>query len=265
MKGTLSKVGMVALFALMLSSQGCQLWSKYQALKRKYDEAVRELAAKDSQLADANTRIDQLRDTLKAKDQLIALYEEKYKDAGLLAQRTREDLDRLAEKLKGLEGLGEGIEVKGTTVIMPDKLLFATGSADVSEAGRKVLEEVANRFKGGAEVLQIDGHTDDVRVARPDTVKKFENNWGLAAFRSKAVLEILAKGGIAENRMFIRAFSMFRPRLPNTNDASRSKNRRVEIMFFPPEAAIPKATAPKPEEPKPEAPKPEPAKPPETK
>jgi chemotaxis protein MotB len=271
MKGYLSKAGMVALIALMMASQGCLVpWKKYITLKRKYEEAIRELAAKDSQLADANTRIDNLRDQLKAKDQLIALYEEKYKDAGLLAQKAREDLDRLTQKVNELKGLGEGIEVVGNTVIMPDKLLFPLGSAEVSEAGRKILEEVASRFKGGTELLQIDGHTDDVRVARPDTVRKFEDNFGLAAFRAKAVLNILAKGGIAENRMYLRAFSMYRPRLPNTNDASRSKNRRVEIMFFPPEALGPKAEEPKPEAPKPEAPKaeaptPGPATPAETK
>jgi len=248
MKGYVSKAGMVALFALMMASQGCLVpWAKYITLKRKYEEAIRELAAKDSQLADANTRIDALRDQLKAKDQLIALYEEKYKDAGLLAQKAREDLDRLTKKVEDLKGLGEGIEVVGNTVIMPDKLLFALGSAEVSAAGKKVLEEVANRFKGSTELLQIDGHTDDVRVARPDTVRKFEDNFGLAAFRAKAVLNILAKGGLAENRMYLRAFSMYRPRLPNTNDASRAKNRRVEIMFFPPEALGPKAEEPKPE------------------
>ncbi|MBM4033977.1 MAG: hypothetical protein FJ291_19670 [Planctomycetes bacterium] len=260
MTGTLRKVGMVALFALMLGSQGCNLWKKYHALKRKYDEVVQDLAAKDSQLLAANTRIDALRDDLKALQQLNLLFKEKGDAGDEAARKALEELERIRKKLADLGDLGGGVQVQDNLIIMPDELLFATGSDEVSEAGRKVLEKIAGKFKGGGEILQIDGHTDDVRVARPETVRRFGNNWGLAAFRSKAILEVLAKGGIAENRMFIRAFSMFRPRLPNTDDAARSKNRRVEIGFFPAEAAVPRALTPKPEEPKPE-----PAKPPETK
>ncbi len=268
MKGIAGRVGVVAVLALSMLSQGCVVgWKKYIALKRKYDESVRELAAKDSQLADANTRIDALRDQLKAMQQLNLLYADKGKDAEALARKAKEDYDRILKELEKLRGI-EGVEVVDNRVIMPDTLLFATGSAEVSPAGRKVIEEIANRFKGGAETLEIDGHTDDVRVARPETVKKFESNWGLSAFRAKAVLEALAKGGVAESRMYLRAFSMYKPRLPNTNDAARAKNRRVEIAFFParveaplPKPEEPKTEAPKPEAPKPEAPKPEPAKP----
>jgi len=68
-KGTVCRMTVAALLALVMATPGCVVpWKKYITLKRKYDEAVRELAAKDSQLADANTRIDALRDQLKAKD-----------------------------------------------------------------------------------------------------------------------------------------------------------------------------------------------------
>ncbi len=252
MKGTVGRIGVVALLALSMLCQGCVVgWKKYIALKRKYDESVRELAAKDSQLADANTRIDALRDQLKAMQQLNLLFKDKGDQADALAKKAREDYERIMKELDKLRGI-EGVEVVDNRVIMPDTLLFALGSAEVSPAGRKVIEQIADRFKGGAEILEIDGHTDDIRVVKPETVRKFEDNFGLAAFRAKAVLNLLAKCGVAENRMYIRAFGMHRPRLPNTDDASRAKNRRVEIAFFPA-----KAEAPKPQEPKPEAPKPE--------
>jgi len=272
MKAVLSRASVVALIALAMASQGCLVpWAKYISLKRKYDEAVRELAAKDSQLADANTRIDQLRDQLKAKDQLIALYSDKGKDADERVRRAREELDRIIQRLKEIQDRNPGVEVVDGTLIIKDQLLFALGSAEVSEAGKKVLADVASKFKGTGETIQIDGHTDDTRVARPDTVAKFGDNWGLAALRARAVIHILAKEGVAENRMYLRAFSMFRPRLPNTSPDSKAKNRRVEVMFFPESAIEPmKPAAPKPEAPKTEAPKPEtpaaePAKPADTK
>ena len=96
------------------------------------------------------------------------------------------------------------------------------------------------------------------------------------ALRSRAVLHFLAKEGVAETRMYLRAFSMFRPRLPNTSPDNKGKNRRVEVMFFPESSVQPtkpaeaKPEAPKPATPTTEAPKPatpaaEPAKPAETK
>ena len=271
MKGYLGKAGMVALIALTMASEGCLVpWRKYIALKRKYDEAIRELAAKDSQLADANTRIEALREQLKAKDQLIALYADKGKDADERIRRAKEEFDRVMADLKRFQSGHPDVDVVDGTMIIKDELLFATGSDELSEAGRKLLQDFANQFKATGDVLQIDGHTDDVRVAKPATVARFGSNWGLSAFRAKAVLEFLAKSGLPESHMYLRAFSMYKPRLANTSDSSRAKNRRVEVMVFPPEALAPKPEgtkpeAPKPEAPKTEAPKPEPAKPAETK
>jgi hypothetical protein len=36
-----------------------------------------------------------------------------------------------------------------------------------------------------------------------------------------------------ERRMYIRAFSMYRSRVPNTSAENRSKNRRVDVMILP--------------------------------
>jgi len=259
MKGSVLRVGAAALVAAAVLLQGCVVpWKKYITLKRKYEEAVDELAAKDSQLADANTRIDALRDQLKAKDQLIALYAEKKQAADELAKRAKENYERLMKKLDELQRAHSGLEVVDGTLIIKDELLFPLGSAEVSEEGKKILRDIAAQFKNSDEIIQIDGHTDDIPVEKPETKAKFVNNWGLAAMRARAVLDILAQSGIDEKRMYLRAFSMYRPRLPNATPENRAKNRRVEVMFFPAEplplkpaeGAAPPAPA-KPEEKKP--------------
>lgn len=272
MKAIVSRAGLVALFALMMASQGCLVpWRKYITLKRKYDEAVKELAVKDSQLADLNTRLDVLREQLNQANQIIKLYDAAKAEALAAAQRSKDKIDEMRRILDGIAAkFGPDVERVGETLVVKDKLLFPLGSAEVSEEGKKLLQEVAAKFKDTNDLLQIDGHTDDVPVVKPETVAKFVNNWGLAAMRARAVLDLLAKYGIPERRLFLRAFGMQRPRVPNDTPENRAKNRRVEVVFIAGGAAAPAPEAPKPETPKPETPKPEapksePAKPPETK
>ena len=237
------RVGAVALIALSVASQGCLVpWSKYIKLKRQYDQLAREVERKDSQLAVDQERIASLNEELKSKDQLIKLYDDKKEAANRLTAQTRSELAKLQKKLEEFAKGYEGVDAIEGGIAIKDKLLFALGSADISPAGQKVLKDIAAEFKGTEEIVQIDGHTDDHKVSKQETVKRFGDNWGLSSARAVAVLRLLAKGGIAERRMYLRAFSMFKPRVPNANnEASRAQNRRVEVIFLP--AQIVKAAA----------------------
>ena len=247
MKAAVLKAGVVALVACAIASQGCLVpWKKYIGLKRKYEDAVAELERKDRQLADANTRIDQLRDQLKAKDQIVKLYEDKKREAEQLAARARAQLDKLQKRLEEIARThGPGVEVIEGGILIRDQLLFPLGSAEVSEKGKKLLADVAKKFKNTNEIIQVDGHTDDIPVKRPETLAKFGDNWGLSAMRAVAVVRLLEKNGIPGKRLYIRGFSMYRPRVPNTTPENRSRNRRVEVMFLPPETAAAPAPAAK--------------------
>ncbi len=242
----LFRAGAVALIALSVASSGCIVpWSKYIKLKKRYDQLAVEVERKDSQLADDQERIASLTEELKSKDQLIKLYEDKKKDAERIAADTAAKLKALQDRLDKLAGEYEGVERIPGGIAITDQLLFPLGSADISPEGQKLLQRIAGDFKGSNEIIQIDGHTDDTRVAKPETVKKFTDNWGLSAARALAVLRLLARNGIPETRLFARAFSMYKPRVPNTSPANKAKNRRVEVYFLPPDYL--KAAAPAPE------------------
>jgi len=249
MKGLVFRVGVAMLVASALASQGCLVpWKKYQDLKRKYEGASGDLEQRESELGDARTRLEGLRGQLKttsqqldAANQIVKLYEDKKKEAEAIARRTRTELDKLQKRLEEIARTHEGVEVVDGTLIIRDQLLFELGSAAVSEKGKKVLQDVAAKFKATDEIIQVDGHTDNIPVKKAETVKRFTDNWGLSAARASAVVRLLAKYGIPERRLYTRGFSMHRPRVPNTNAANRSKNRRVEVMFLPPTVAGPKA------------------------
>jgi len=237
MSKSVFRVAVVALIALSVGSQGCMgwlfQWGKHEKLKKEYQQLANELERKDSQLADDQGRIASLKEQVDSMNHIVTLYKEKKKEAERLAAQTRAELDKHQTKLDKIAGRHQGAERIPGGIALKDQLLFALGSAEISEKGKKALQDIATEFKGADVILQIDGHTDDHRVAKPETVKRFIDNWGLSGARSAAVLRLLAKFGIAERRMYTRAFSMHKPRVPNANEASRSKNRRVEIMFLP--------------------------------
>lgn len=237
----------VGVIGLSVASQGCLVpWSKYIKLKKQYQQVAGEVERKDSELADAHERIDSLTEELRSKDQLIGLYEDKKRDATLLAEQTRKRLEEVQEKLRKIaDRAGPNVELGEGVLKIKDELLFALGSADISPDGQKVLQDIATEFKNTDTIIRIDGHTDDHKVSKPETVKKFKDNWGLAAARARAVLKLLAKSGVPERRMYLRAFSMFRPRVPNTDEANRAKNRRVEVYFLPPELTASAPAKPK--------------------
>jgi len=265
------KIGLVfGLMGLALVGQGCVPWSKFIKIKKENERLLADLSEKDRIIGDEASRLQALRDQLNAANQLIELYKRKFGGAEELASKTSAELARLQQKLDEL-GKIPGVEAGRGKLMVKDTLLFALGSAEISEPGRKLLARLANEFKEMKEfTLQVEGHTDDHRVARPETVQRYGDNWGLSAARAYAVIRVLAKNGVAEPSLQGAFYSMWRPRAAplNVNDeASRSKNRRVEFLFIPGPSGAPAIqpgpletdTAPAPER-TPEPPKPEPVK-----
>ena len=241
------KAAAIAIVCTSFASQGCALlqWGKYNKLKREHEQALRDLDGKDSLLSNSQTRLQALRDQMVAKDQLIKLYEDKYGEAKDLYAATKKKIDELQAELdKRMADFAKGrpgVVFEHGLLRISNTLLFALGSADISEDGQALLADFAREFQAATDIIRIDGHTDDHKVSKPATIEKFEDNWGLSSERALAVLRILTRNGIPERRVYARAFSMTRPRVPNTSEDNRSKNRRVDIALVP--AAIPAAPA----------------------
>lgn len=114
-------------------------------------------------------------------------------------------------------------------VELPAAVLFDSGSAELSPAGRdavirlaKILREVPrHRFLVG-------GHTDNVPA-----VKEYKSNWELSAARAVRVTESLTRHGVASKRLVIAGYAEFDPVASNSSEAGRQKNRRIEIILEP--------------------------------
>ncbi len=120
-------------------------------------------------------------------------------------------------------------------------LLFNTGSDDIRPEAMQVLNEFAgimNQSDAKHLKVLVSGHTDDRPVVKAGTKEKHGDNMGLSAHRGLSVLRALRKSGIAEGRMGVSGYGMHQPVEPNKTEASRSKNRRVEIYVLAPDASI---------------------------
>ena len=76
-------------------------------------------------------------------------------------------------------------------------------------------------------VLQVDGHTDRLRINTP----RFPSNWELSTARAIAVARYLVEQGIAPDRVAARGFAEFQPLDPGAGGEALRRNRRIEIKL----------------------------------
>lgn len=131
-------------------------------------------------------------------------------------------------------------------VKLKSDLTFALGSTEINANGVAALQKLAsivNRADAARYGVRIVGHTDNVPVTNPVNQKRFGDNWGLSAFRSISVKDVLQRSGVSPSRLEIAGRGEFQPVVANGPKGS-ALNRRVEIFLFPMAASsTPIATA----------------------
>lgn len=143
----------------------------------------------------------------------------------------------LVQSLKGVLGNldDEDIEIsveKGVVFVsISDKLLFRSGSYNITNAAKAVLGKVAKvvNNKPDFEFL-VEGHTDNV----PYSSGVLVDNWDLSSKRATAIVRTLQKDfNVAPERMTAAGRSFYVPLASNDTAADRAKNRRTRIVVLP--------------------------------
>ncbi|MDQ7032665.1 MAG: OmpA family protein [Desulfonauticus sp.] len=120
----------------------------------------------------------------------------------------------------------------GILVRVSSGVMFDPGDAKIKPQAYPILDKVIKILKENNFDLVVRGHTDD----RPVHSKKFPSNWELSAARAAAAARyIIEKGGINPARVKAVGYADTRPLVPNTSEANRALNRRVEFYFKRPE------------------------------
>jgi len=152
---------------------------------------------------------------------------------------TRKDSVTLAlvTSLKGVLGnlADDDIEInveKGVVYVsISDKLLFKSGSYNVTSRAKEVLGKVAAVVKNKPDFeFLVEGHTDDVPI-RNDVLL---DNWDLSVKRATSVVRVLQKDfGVKPERMTAAGRSSYVPVAGNDSPTGRASNRRTRIVVLP--------------------------------
>lgn len=159
---------------------------------------------------------------------------------GIRQAMTQKDSLNLAIKYHLTKNLTDGIQdedievnVEKTVVFISisDKLLFKSGSYNVTDKAYTVLEKIAKVINGQPEMeVMIEGHTDSTPIKR----ELIQDNWDLSALRATSITRILQyKYGVKPERLIAAGRSQYIPLAPNDNAENKSKNRRTKIIIMP--------------------------------
>ena len=169
---------------------------------------------------------------------LESLKEKDLKITRLQDALTRKDSVTLAlvTSIKRAVGVNDpDIEVnveKGVVYIsIADKLLFKSGSYQVSDRAKEILGKVAKIVQDKPDFeCMVEGHTDNVPIKNP----VLQDNWDLSVKRATSIVRILQNDfGIDPKRLVASGRSEFVPLDTNDTAEGRSKNRRTRILVLP--------------------------------
>ncbi len=144
----------------------------------------------------------------------------------------------LVTNLKGAIGNMDDKDInikvdKGVVYIdISDKLLFKSGSYDVTDRAKEVLGKVALVLKNQPEIeFMVEGHTDNVPFKGNGILS---DNWDLSVKRATTVVRILQQQyGLNPANMAAAGRSEYKPVSDNNSTEGKAANRRTRIVILP--------------------------------
>jgi len=122
---------------------------------------------------------------------------------------------------------------KGVSVRILDKMLFQPGSAELLDQAKPLLDKLAAVIEESPFNIMVEGHTDDI----PISTAIYPSNWELSTARAVAVVKYFLSKQVSAQKLSAAGYAENHPVTPNISEASRAKNRRVEVNFVSPEFA----------------------------
>ncbi len=180
------------------------------------DAATAQLSETQQELEQRNARLFELERTLQQKDSAIN---------ALKSAVARALTDFGDDELSVYTKNGK------VYVSMEEKLLFQSGSYQVSAQGQNAIQKIAGILEQKTDInILIEGHTDNV----PYKSQVLLDNWDLSVKRATSVVRIITNNSnIDPQRITAAGRSQFVPLEDANTPEARRKNRRTEIILAP--------------------------------
>lgn len=191
------------------------LGSSVEDLNEKQAALSAQRKGMQSELEKQKTELDELREMKEMAEKRNAEYAsimnklKKMIDAGALTVKIR----------------------KGRMIVsLSSDILFASGSAKLTDNGNQAIIDLSNTLKDlNDRSFLVIGHSDST----PIKTKRFPSNWELSSQRAIEVVKLMVESGVAPEMLTASGCAEFDPIADNETDEDKAKNRRVEIVFMP--------------------------------
>ncbi|MCF6237274.1 MAG: flagellar motor protein MotB [Candidatus Marinimicrobia bacterium] len=130
------------------------------------------------------------------------------------------------EKLQDLVKVS--MDARGVRMEIASDLAFGSGNASLSNHIKSFLVKLVSTMDRATYAIAVEGHTDNV----PIRSATFPSNWELSSARASAVITYLTSQGVPADKFRAIGFGDTAPKVPNTTNENRAKNRRVDITFL---------------------------------
>jgi len=168
---------------------------------------------------------------------LESLKERDLKITRLQDALTKKDSVTLAvvTSLKKAVGISDpDIEInveKGVVFIsIADKLLFQSGSYNVTTRANEILAKVAKVINSKPDFeAMVESHTDDQSYNKPPLL----DNWDLSVKRATSIVRVLESLDVNPQQLIAAGRSSYVPLVENDTAENRAKNRRTRIVVLP--------------------------------
>jgi len=120
------------------------------------------------------------------------------------------------------------MEQRGLVITFADSIFFDSGKADIKPQMLPSINKIASVLQGFANVIYIEGHTDNI----PINNGIFTSNWQLSSVRAANVAQYLAEScGLDPTRLSSVGCGQYKPIASNDTEAGRNQNRRVNFVI----------------------------------
>jgi chemotaxis protein MotB len=217
--------------------------SALDAQKEITERALVQVDVLNQQIAALRKQLAAIQDALNISKSSEKESQEKISDLGqrlnlALAQKVQELARYRSDffgRLRQILGNRPDITVVGDRFVFQSSVLFDAGKADLSDAGKKSLDRLADAVMDLEReippdipwILRIDGHTD----AQPISGGPFKSNWELSAARAISVVQYLVAKGADPHYLSAAGFGEFQPLDGAKAEEAYSRNRRIELKL----------------------------------
>jgi chemotaxis protein MotB len=209
-----------------------------------------DLAEKSTELLDAANRIGQLEaemqareDSIKDRDSVIEVQQSRIEAMdGLIKRRLLERVEELEKyasdffgRLREVFAGNPDIKVVGDRFVFQSEVLFPSGEATLSPAGRGDLDKFVAVYRQLAAdlpedlpvIIEVQGHTDRV----PIRTARFSSNWQLSTQRALDVVDYLIQQGIPPEHVAAVGMGEYHPIDTGDTPEAYRRNRRIELKI----------------------------------